>query len=852
MTLPRVSVLMPAYNAEKYIAQAVESILGQTLKYYELIIADDASTDRTWQIINQYAKADKRIHVYQNKIQLGIAATRNRLIGWSKAPYIAWQDADDVSIPARLQEQYFFMEKNPKVGIVGGDLYFFDENGSQNIRKYEQDDKTLRSSIFRYSPIAQPVAMVRRECFERCGYFSPKYIVASDLDMAFRIGMKYRFANIPKTLLYYRVHCTSITSRKIRENELTTMQIRDFYKNTKQYRMKNFDRLFNLLQKFGVYVVPSHIKRWLFSFFRNNPIDKAYVPQTQFHLLKQNNRKPVRPPVSVLMPAYNAENYIGEAIESILNQTFKNFEFIIVDDASTDNTWNIIRRYAKKDKRIIAKQNKTNLYIAKNRNVLVNLAKRKYIAWQDADDISLSERLQKQYELMEQNPKVGMVGGYLEFFSEKGIESIRKYAENDIDIRKTIFRYSPVAQPTAMIQRECFDKVGLYNPKHPPAEDLDMSFRIGMKYQFANIPQITLKYRQYDNSATFQKLKKIELITLYVRSLYQETGQYKMNTADKIFNLLQYLFVYLIPTRIKVKLFNLFRNNSIDRVYVPKTKFHLLKQNNQKPLHPLVSVLMPAYNAEKYIGEAIESILNQTFGEFEFIIVDDASTDNTWSVIQKYAQKDKRIRVYRNKKNMKSCRTYIRAMKLAKGKYLAIMDNDDISYPDRIKKQFKLLESHPEVGIVGGILEIIDKDGNYIARRRYQLTDGKIRKYIFKYSPFAHPLVMIRKSVLEKIGYYNPKYAPADDYDLYFRIGKVAKFANLPDVLLKYRVLSNSITNKATRRMDFATIEIRYAYNNYPYKMSLSDGIFTFIQYLTIFVVPSKMRIWLFNFLRNS
>lgn len=267
------------------------------------------------------------------------------------------------------------------------------------------------------------------------------------------------------------------------------------------------------------------------------------------------------PLVSVLMPAYNVEKYIGETIESILNQTFTDFELIISDDASTDRTWEVIQDYAKKDKRIFIYKNKKNLYIAENRNMLVRKAKGKYIAWQDADDISLVDRIEKQYEFMEQNPRVGIIGGYLQFFDEKGIKSIRKYATTDNELRKNIFRFSPVAQPTAMIRRECFEKVGLYNPKYPPAEDIDMSFRIGSFYEFANLPQITLKYREHLNSATFNKLKKIELSTLEVRRNNDGKKGYHMSIIDYLYNLLQYVSVFIVPSQLKIALFNTFRNS---------------------------------------------------------------------------------------------------------------------------------------------------------------------------------------------------------------------------------------------------------------------------------------------------
>lgn len=560
-----------------------------------------------------------------------------------------------------------------------------------------------------------------------------------------------------------------------------------------------------------------------------------------------------QPRVSVLMPAYNAEKYIAQAVESILDQTFKNFELIIADDASTDGTWQIIKQYVKVDKRIHIYQNKTQLGIAATRNRLIKWSKASYIAWQDADDVSLSYRLQEQYSFIEKHPEVGMVGGNLYFFNENGNQSVREYAQDDKTLRSYIFHYSPVAQPVAMIRRECFEVCGYLNPKYIVASDLDMSFRLGMRYRFANIPKTLLYYRVHSESITSRKIRENELTTMHIRDLYKKTKQYKMKNLDKLFNLLQKFVVYVVPSHIKRSLFSFFRNNSVDKIYIPKTQFHLLKKNSQKPIRPLVSVIMPAYNAEKYIGEAIESILHQTFREFEFIIVDDASTDSTWSVIERYALKDKRIRTYRNRKNMKSCRNYIKAMNLAKGKYLAIMDNDDVSFPYRIEKQFEFLEKHPEVGIVGGTIEIIDNNGNYVAKRKYHLTDGDIRKNIFKYSPFAHPLVMIRKSVLEQIGYYNPEYAPADDYDLYFRIGKVAKFANLSDALLKYRVLPNSITNKTTRRMDLLTIKIRFAYsNNYPYQITLFDRLLALMQFTAIFFVPAKVRVWLFNLWRNG
>lgn len=266
------------------------------------------------------------------------------------------------------------------------------------------------------------------------------------------------------------------------------------------------------------------------------------------------------PQLTVLMPAYNAADYISESIESILVQTFKDFIFIILDDASTDNTLEIINRYKRKDKRIKVLKNLSNEYIASCRNILIKNTTTQFIAWQDADDISLPDRLSLQIKYLKNNPSVGIVGGFIEFFDEEGNSSLRKYKEQDQLLRKKIFRYSPVAQPVAMIRRECFDTLGLYNLKYPPAEDIDMSFRIGTKYKFGNIQKVLLKYRVTQTSATYRKLRKMELSTLAVRSKYIFHPSYPLTTIDFLYNLLQFISVFLIPAKLKISLFKKFRN----------------------------------------------------------------------------------------------------------------------------------------------------------------------------------------------------------------------------------------------------------------------------------------------------
>jgi glycosyltransferase involved in cell wall biosynthesis len=266
--------------------------------------------------------------------------------------------------------------------------------------------------------------------------------------------------------------------------------------------------------------------------------------------------------ISVLMPAYNVEKYVAESINSIINQSFQDFELIIIDDYSTDKTWNILQSYIKSlnDKRISLFRNEINLGISRTRNKLIQKARGKYIAWQDADDISLPYRLENQFKFMESHTDVGISGGYLEFFNESGTQSVRKYAPDDKTLRKQIFRFSPVSQGTAIIRKKVFEETGYFPVASPVAEDLAMSFQIGTKYKFANLQEVLLKYRQNQNGVTFTKLQIMELYTILLRYIYSKNPAYKITLSDKIYNLIQYLTIFIIPTKFKIYIFNLLRN----------------------------------------------------------------------------------------------------------------------------------------------------------------------------------------------------------------------------------------------------------------------------------------------------
>jgi len=199
---------------------------------------------------------------------------------------------------------------------------------------------------------------------------------------------------------------------------------------------------------------------------------------------------------------------------------------------------------------------------------------------------------------------------------------------------------------------------------------------------------------------------------------------------------------------------------------------------------PTISVIMSVYNASDYLKDAIESILNQTFSDFEFLIIDDHSTDSSVDIIKKFVNQDTRVRLFINHSNLGLTKNLNTLIKIAKGNYIARMDADDISLPYRFEKQILFLEKNKEIMVLGTYIQ--DFMSNKVIK--YPLTDNYIRKVVAKSSPLGHPSVIIRKSVFESGLLYQEKYRTNQDLALWFDIlSKGYKIANLPEPLLKYR-----------------------------------------------------------------
>lgn len=266
-----------------------------------------------------------------------------------------------------------------------------------------------------------------------------------------------------------------------------------------------------------------------------------------------------------------------------------------------------------------------------------------------------------------------------------------------------------------------------------------------------------------------------------------------------------------------------------------------MKRLNKKPL---VSVIMPVYNGSCFVAEAIESVINQTYKNLEIIIVNDGSTDSTLRVIKHfkdlYPRKIKAISYIKNQGESAAANIGFAA---SRGEYIARMDGDDISYPDRIKKQVKFMEANPELIVLGSQADVINEKGELTGKKTFpQYHPSIYRDYGF-YHPMMHPSCMFRRSLLpKKDKLWENSHEPNDDYYTLFGLLRFGKFANLPEPLIAYRLHGNNKSLQNARKKVFSAMRVRKdAILNFGYRPGLLAIILNLVQLIGAVILPEGL-----------
>lgn len=556
--------------------------------------------------------------------------------------------------------------------------------------------------------------------------------------------------------------------------------------------------------------------------------------------------------VSIIMPVYNGKEFLSESIESILNQTYTNFEFIIVNEfGSNDGSSLIIQNYAKKDDRIIFIQNEKKEGIAESLNIAIREASGEYIARMDSDDISMPNRIYEQVSFLEKNPEIGLCGIQPTFFGTQKMEW--SVSDDPQYIKNSIFFYSPCVHPTIMFRSELIKKYKIfYNENYKASEDYDFLAKFAKVTLISNIKNSNLfKYRLHGTNATYEN-NEVGLINYsqIMAGLFKDL--LKLNFTDDEINLLNchiglnpYSGKELFDKYIELdKLLKLILVNSYYSGYNTNEMFKVLRNrffeikscinnknvpnkelidfylsvsifNNEtfdenfikvkNNFQPEISVLLPVYNSQDYIIDSILSILNQTYSNFELLILyEKGINDRTLDYIN--IINDTRIKVIKNKTKLGLAGSLNEGIKKAKGKYIARMDSDDISTPDRLEKQYELLEKNPNIDICSSWQKHFGT--NYIWIHESPYEDEKIKALLLFECCICHSTVMFRKEKFIKNELFYKTDIRQEDFDLWCRASKYCNFVVLQEILGFYRLHSTNITFNDLNNVSNCQVEI--------------------------------------------
>ncbi|KAA3436791.1 glycosyltransferase family 2 protein [Rufibacter hautae] len=225
---------------------------------------------------------------------------------------------------------------------------------------------------------------------------------------------------------------------------------------------------------------------------------------------------------------------------------------------------------------------------------------------------------------------------------------------------------------------------------------------------------------------------------------------------------------------------------------------------------PALTVLMPVYNSERFLAEAIESILHQTFGDFEFLIIDDGSTDKSQEIIHSY--NDPRIRFLQNERNLGISPTLNKGIELASTELIARMDADDICHPTRLEKQYAYMQANPDCAMVSSLVRVVSENGNFVRQDQF---DSRYFYYNLNFVCWIyHPTVLYRKPAVQEVGMYTAAYS--EDFELFWQLARKHKIYNLPEALLDYRITDQSL-HQVLKKQEYDQAQKEQLLRNFRY-----------------------------------
>lgn len=541
-----------------------------------------------------------------------------------------------------------------------------------------------------------------------------------------------------------------------------------------------------------------------------------------------NNKAPV---FSIIIPVYKVEKYINDCMDSVVNQSFKDFEALVVDDCGGDNSIKIVEEYAKKDKRIKILRHEKNRGLAVARNTALDAAKGKYIVCLDSDDWMEPQCLQViQAEFSLRNTTSIWFNSRKFFDDTKTFEKVPMYDQNDgyrTITPENIAAYADFTWIKAYT-RESIQRYNIYWPEGLTFEDGEFYFKyFTMNPHTYVISDCLINYRHREGSIVRDVEKgKIHLDHIYtvvehLKSFWIENGIYERY---------KYTMLKLLQNRVRmcrgrkyIKETQELSKKFIDNIDFPNDFEDFNPENYEKPL---VSIVVPFYNVENYISECLDSLIYQTYHNLEIICVDDCGQDNSLGVVKKYLKQDKRIKLVRHKKNKGLGGARNTGLVKAEGKYIFFVDSDDRLREDCVEKVVdKLLETNLDtVWFKSSVWWEESKKYSDMFFFNYYDKYPESRMVLNDESLLKFPLYSwnkgYRRDFLIKNNLKWPENVFFEDVEFYFKTFiKSPEIYIIDEPLYIYRRRNDSIMSCSCREIEKAKHLYNAAYRVYEYLM---------------------------------
>jgi len=708
--------VMAVWNTEEYLDEAIKSIINQTLdfeEYIQLILINDGSTDNSGKICLDYEKKYPNNIYYIERENSGTSSARNEGLKYAKGHYINFIDSDDYFTANALNKINSYFIKNKGVDVATIEMLSFSEESTQeksSFYDYYKKTQTIDLDNSTNFAIFNPgMIFIRKSALDGL-QFNTDLKIGEDINYYYRVLINNPLCGVIKNEKYmHRIRLNSATT-SIREVEDTTklvdivLQELINYSIEKKGHLQLFisDLCLNILvfeillrleneNKTVVSKFVPKIKNILKFIEEGRIADSSFVSDDYKELfLKMKGSTEEEclillcgPKVSIIIPVYNGANYVREAIDSALAQTYKNIEIIVVNDGSTDGgaTEKIARSYGDK----IRYYGKSNGGVSTALNFGIKKMTGDYFSWLSHDDTYGSNKIESEIKYLKNNnsmsKKVILYSDY--YLMDKRGKIISECTKNHDELCKKpeyALLKGDVNGLTLLIPKEAFKEHGLFDVKLKCTQDYELWRKMARTYQFVHIPELLVSSRYHAKQVSnTSPLVKVEGNALYLGLIKDVTKKRREELEGS-----EYCFFEELATFYKNTPYDEAEQYCLDNM---KKIFDAT--NVVRSLHK-VSIVIPFYNRGSKVKRALESVFRQTYDNFEVILVDDGSTDDISNVKRLIAGRPN-VKLFRLSKNSGVSTARNKGINESTGEYVAFLDSDDEFMPEKIEKQLKYM-----------------------------------------------------------------------------------------------------------------------------------------------------------------